>query len=106
MGYGGVLPVKRNDHSSDYAFDFSHSQGEDQLDIADYTLYEGEEQPGSQREHHHEGTVSHDYAQAPPHHVQYDYLERESDFSHYDDEEYPEYAFPGFDYSLGGFDYF
>ena len=102
MGYGGVLAMKRSDHDSDYAFDFSHSQGEE-LDIADYTLYESGDEHFRHREDH-RGSVSHDYVETIPHSVEYDYLEREADLSHYDEEEFHDYGFHGFDYSVG--DYF
>ena len=97
MGYGGVVATKRSDHSSDYAFDFSQSI--QHPDISDYTQYEDGEARG-----HHEGTVAHDYegGRPQPHHVHYDYLERESDFSYYDDSDYN--GFQGFDYTHGAFD--
>ena len=54
MGYGGVVATKRNDHSSDYAFDFGQSI--QHPDISDYTHYEdGEDrvQPAVQQHHSH-----------------------------------------------------
>ena len=94
-GYGGVVATKRNDHSSDYAFDFGQSI--QHPDISDYTHYEDGEDRGQ-----HEVTVNQDYEASPPHNVHYDYVERESDFSYYDDSDYN--GFQGFDYTHGAFD--
>ena len=100
MGYGGVVATKRNDHSSDYAFDFEDSI--QHPDISDYTHYE----EGEVRGHHEEPVhVVHDYEGGRSHNVHYDYLERESDFSYYDVSDYN--GFQGFDYSHGAFaDYY
>ena len=101
MGYGGVVATKRNDHSSDYAFDFDQSI--QHPDISDYTQYyeEGEDRG------HHEETVVHDYEGGRSHNVHYDYLERESDFSYYDDVSDYLNGFQGFDYTHGAFaDYY
>lgn len=98
MGYGGVLAVKRSDHSSDYAFDFSQSDSVELPDIADYSHYELGEELDYDR------VAYHDYQEG--HHTpQYDYVEREAEFSHYDYGEFPDYGVHEFDYSLGGFDY-
>ena len=98
MGYGGVVATKRNDHSSDYAFDFDDSI--QHPDISDYTQYEEREDGG-----HREEPVVHDYDGGRSHNVHYDYLERESDFSYYDVSDYN--GFQGFDYSHGDFgDYY
>ena len=98
MGYGGVVATKRNDQSSDYAFDFDQSI--QHPDISDYTHFEDGEDRG-----HHQEAVLHDYDGGRPQNVHYDYVERESDFSYYDDSDYN--GFQGFDYTDGVFgDYF
>ena len=112
MGYGGVLAVKRSDHSSDYAFDFSQSDSVELPDIADYSHYELGEELDYDRVAYHDYQEGHhaphyDYVEREegPHRSQFDYVEREAEFSHYDYGEFPDYGVHEFDYSLGGFDY-
>ena len=101
MGYGGVLAIKRNDHSSDYAFDFSDTIQHPGPHIADYTHYDVEDEV----DYVHDREAHHDHVdERLPHNVQYDYVEREADFSHYEDEDY--HGYQGFDYSHDGFEYF
>ena len=100
MGMGGVVAMRRNaDYSSDYAFDFSEDNGGGHPDISDYTADYADY---SHLPSHHggagervQGVVHHDYS---------DYNEREAhhgDFAHYEDP--GDY---GFEYDVGGFDYY
>lgn len=106
MGMGGVVAMRRNDdYSSDYAFDFSEDNGHP--DLSDYTADYGDY---SQLPSHHagagdrvQGVVHHDYSDYNSV-SSHDYVEREAqhgDFAHYDDT--GDY---GFEYDVGGFDYY
>ena len=108
MGMGGVVAMRRNaDYNSDYAFDFSEDNGRGHPDISDYTADYADY---SQLSSHHgeagervQGVAHHDYSDYNDVSSQ-DYVEREAhhgDFAHYDDT--GDY---GFEYDVGGFDYY
>ena len=108
MGMGGVVAMRRNaDYSSDYAFDFSEDNGGGHPDISDYTADYADY---SHLPSHHggagervQGVVHHDYSDYNDV-SSHDYVEREAhhgDFAHYEDT--GDY---GFEYDVGGFDYY
>ena len=115
MGMGGVVAMRRNaDYSSDYAFEFSEDDGgaPGHPDLGDYTLdyddyslppprHQGGAGARAQGDVHQDYS---DYSEVGDHHFDVERGAQHQNFILYDVTGEGDYD--GFEYNIGGFDYY